>query len=295
MMKVIAETGTQCLFMVATALFLLAHDNVAAQASPDDPGWSSSTSLSAGYLNMQFSPGGSTGELPLPPSRPGPGESRTPSLSLYVFDGTMQALMLSGTHGSLSAAYGVQESDVTTIRLIDTFFTLGGNVYLIRNRKGIQFAAFLPIRLSGGYRYASIDADQIREAARFPTTLPDLHRAHAGLGAGGGAEIRSPEVMPILQDRLAVRASALVVPGGYTDLGAEFESVYLSRVRDINIEVKLERVLGNVGITLGYTRRSQYRTSNEPESVSDFLDLVTNQTDLLQVGSQDILRLGINW
>lgn len=294
-MKVMAGVDSRGLFVIFSVFLLWTHVEATAQASSDESTWTSSTSLTVGYLNTQFTPGGIGGNLPLPPDRPESGISEAPPLALYVFDGAMQALMFSGTHGSLSVAYGNQEGSLATLRLIDTFITLGGNIYLIDNRKGLQFAAFLPIRLNGGYRYASLDADQIREAALPSTVLPDLHRAHAGLGAGGGAEIRSPEAMPFLRDRLAIRASALVVPGGYTDLGADFESVYLSRVRDINIEVKLERVLGHVGFTLGYTRRSQYRTPDEPESVSDFLDLFTNQANLVQVGGQDILRLGINW
>lgn len=286
----------KCKRMLAIiALFLgWLHSETVAQTSSEEAAWVSSTSFTVGYLNTQFTPGGEARSLPLPPSRPGPDGRESLPLTLYAFDGTMQALMFSGAHGSLSAAYGKQEGRLTTLRLIDTFFTLGGNVYIIRNRKALQFAVFFPIRLNGGYQYASLDADQLGDDVPFES-FPDLHRAHAGLGVGGGVEIRSPEAASVLQDRLVLRGSALVAPGGYTDVGADFESVYLSRVRDINIEVKLERVLGNVGVTIGYTRRSRYRTPNEPDSVSDFLDLVTNQTNLLQVGSQDILRLGINW
>lgn len=293
-MKAATGIESRCSLLALTVLLFWGHVEATAQASYDESAWRTSTSLTVGYLNTRFTPGGSS-FIPLPPSRPGSMDRETPPLALYAFEGTMRALMFSGAHGSLSVAYGNQGGRLTALHLIDTFFTLGGNIYLIRNKKGLQFAAFLPIRLNGNYQYASLDADQVREDAVSSTALPDLHRVHAGIGAGGGAEVRSPEAMPIIRDRLAVRASALVVPGGYTDLGAEFESVYLSRVRDINIEVKLERVLGNVGITLGYTRRNQYRTSNEPESMSGFLDLVTNQANLVQVGGQDILRLGINW
>jgi hypothetical protein len=70
----------------------------------------------------------------------------------------------------------------------------------------------------------------------------------------------------------------------------------MSRTRDLNFEVKLEQLLGgNVGVTLGYTRRTLNRTPTQPESFSQALDTVLGEGELLTVSQQNVIRVGINW
>ena len=209
----------------------------------------------------------------------------------------MRMLMLSSDHGSLSIGYGskgaASEEGTSTARVVDVFAMTGGNAYVVRGIVGLPIAAYVPIRFHPSYRYVSVSGVTDEESEE----LPNQHIANVGLGAGAGAWARLPmDEFPIIGDGLVVRASLVIAPGAYTNLQNNFETIYMSRTRDLNFEIKLERVLGgNLGATLGYTRRTQSRTLNQPESVTEVLDTIIGEGSLTTISQQNVIRLGINW
>jgi hypothetical protein len=277
----------QTLFAL-TVLLTLTWIPAEAQPSEKD---STTTSLTVGYLNTDFYPSGEAAP------------------TLFDYSGTMRSLMISGVRGQLALAYGTRaagiEDDEPSFRMVDVFAMTGGNAYLLRGLAGLPVSAYIPIRINLNYRYLSIDqteggssTDDGMEVSRIadaeaPTAQ---HLGTAGLGAGLGARVRIPTQFPVIGNNLVVRGSLVIVPGGYADLQQNFETIYMSRTRDLNFEVKLEQLLGgNVGVTLGYTRRTLNRTPMQPESFSEALDTVLGEGELLTVSRQNVIRVGINW
>lgn len=273
-----------------TLLVLLALTWMPAKAQSGEKD-STTTSLTVGYLNTDFYLAGE------------------PSSTPFDFSGAMRSLMISGMHGQLALAYGTRTASVDvsqpSFRMVDAFAMTGGNAYLLRGLAGLPVSAYIPIRININYRYLSIDQTEGESSTDDGLGVSRVvddeatatqHLGTAGLGAGLGARVRIPTQFPIIGNNLVVRGSLVIVPGGYADLKQNFETVYMSRTRDLNFEVKLEQLLGgNVGVTLGYTRRTLNRTPTQPESFSQALDTVLGEGELLTVSQQNVIRVGINW
>ncbi len=220
------------------------------------------------------------------------------SAFVYAFDAGSQAFMISGDDGYLLVSYGTQDADSSAFApsysMIQAQMGLGGQSYLFNHFMGLPVRGFLPTQLQLGYRYLAPGKEKF--AALGPDKIEALHLASAGLALGVGADARIPKLVPILEDRLAARGMLLVGAGATTNVMTEFDELGLTGTRELHLEVRLERVLGNqTGVTLGYVYRKQNWGRRAPENVQDVLDALLEPGELTQKTSHHLIRLGINF
>lgn len=216
------------------------------------------------------------------------------SSARFHYDGVTRALMLSSEDAALMVAYGVADANpldnTPETRLIEAALAMGGNNYVFEHLMGIPVGVFVPVRLNLGYR----GVQPVNPAGTEDAEM--LHLASAGLGAGGGVKVRSPRVLPVLEDRLVGFASLVFGAGATTDVATELKDLGLMGSRDFNLEARLERFLGNkTGLTVGYTYRQQNWALGRPESAQDVLDAFLEPGRLAQKSSQHMFRIGLNF
>lgn len=242
------------------------------------------TSLTVGYIDDQFL------------LRSDQGNDR------FYFEGETAGAMISGKKAYLMIAYGKAdaygEEGEGEIQSLSSDLGFGGNKHLFRNFLRLPLSIYVPIRLNLGYRNLSLDE-----------TDESLHLFQAGIGAGLGTSLRIPTGLPLLQDNITGFASVVRSVGGMGDISSTvadrsgiddasvISGIRLTQNTDLNIEGKLERLLGdNTGVTLGLTMRWQSWTEEAAEEALDLLEVVTGQRDdLVERGKQVFLRVGINW
>lgn len=269
-----------------------------------------STSLTVGYLGTDFHPARTT---------PSP----------YDFDAPLAGFMLSGEWGGLTVGYGTSSLLFTpeatdpvaslngtpegaplndqvgpdpidfSQQLFDVTGMVGTQAYLLRRIEQFPLGLYVPIRLTGTYRYVSIDA---------PTELTDVvesqHLMSLGLGAGGGAQFRVmdfPGIVgtPILGS-LVLDGSVAFIPAAYGDAGANFADVFVSRMRDLSVEVRLVQLFDTgvgdgLGLTFGFTHRTIDRSATPPDGFGDALGTAFSSGDLERISTQQLIRIGVNW
>ncbi|NBC00392.1 MAG: hypothetical protein GVY15_05990 [Bacteroidetes bacterium] len=269
-----------------------------------------STSLTVGYLGTDFQPARST---------PSP----------YDFDAPLAGFMLSGEWGGLTIGYGTSSlpftppeptpsaalsgppsggasSDQVTPdpvdfsrQLFDVTAMVGTHAYLLRRIEQFPLGLYVPIRLTGTYRYVNIDA---------PTQLPDVaqsqHLMSLGLGAGGGVQFRVMDLpgvvgTPVLGS-LVLDGSMAFIPAAYGNARTNFEDVFVSRMRDISIEVRLVQLFqtgvgDGLGLTFGFTHRTIDRSAMPPDGFGDAVSTAFSTGDLERISTQRLFRIGVNW
>ncbi len=226
----------------------------------------------------------------------------------YRFDASAQALMISGENGYLMLSYGSQPADSSegapSLSMLQAATGLGGQSYLFKNMFGLPLRGFIPTQLQLGYRYIAPGEERFARPDDAPADGDDegagrvapLHLASAGLALGAGVDARIPNVIPVLENRLAARAFVLVGAGATTNALTELDELGLMGTRELHLEVRLERVLGNqAGVTLGYVYRQQNWAQGTPESARDVLDAFLEPGHLDQKSTQHLIRLGVNF
>lgn len=247
------------------------------------------TSLSVGYFNTSF-------EF----------ASRFTGYA-HRFVGPAATVMLSGDASSLSVAYGTDDprflrgagADSTLIepgrKMLDVGLSTGGNPTIASLTLPVPLRVFIPIRLQLGYRNLRTDTLDARG-----NELAALNLASAGLGAGAGASVRIPTGLPVLQDRLVGTGSLVVAFGGMAEFGGSDQpisgdQIHLTRTTDFNLEARAERVLGNLGATIGYTYRTTFWSDDYIADVEGTVETLSDLNNFSQRSRQHLLRLGINW
>lgn len=224
----------------------------------------------------------------------------------YDYETNARALMVSGPGGSLLLDYGSFEApnevDRETRRTIGVEALFGGNAYLFRELLFLPLDVYVPIRLNLDYRY--VQPKRANES--------NLHRGAAGLGAGGGAQLRFPIGPEFVKENLVVRGTAVLVPAVATSLNRVGETEETSpdetavpirsgqtrmrRMINVDLEVVLTEILGqNAGVAVGYTFRSYSRSGETPSSVGDVIDAATFSGDYTRTSVQHMVRIGLSW
>ncbi len=226
---------------------------------------------------------------------------------VYDFTSSSQALVISGGTSYLMLAYGTQSADTLRLRpelsTIQAAVGLGGESVLFHEFFGLPARVFIPTQLQLDYRYISpgkMDFGSDPDAAIDPDDEDDgpdvLHLASAALAIGGGAEVRLPKLIPVLEDRLVARAALLLGAGARTNVLTEFDELGLMGTRELHLEARLERILGKkTGVTLGYVFRQQNWAQGTPESAEDVLDAFLQPGKLDQKSTQHLIRIGLNF
>ncbi|MEF8865164.1 MAG: hypothetical protein V5A20_05310 [Salinibacter sp.] len=257
-----------------------------AQALSESEEDGSPTALSVGNLSTDFTFGGS-------------GENA----GVYNYNTNSQALMISGSNGSLLVDYASSLDtggfDRDTRRTIGAEALFGGNATLFDDFLRLPLSIYVPIRVNLDYRYVQPQNPD----------LTNLHRGAGGLGAGGGAELQLPVGPDFIKDNLFVRGSAVLVPAVATSLGGndadeivnDDPSIETSRTRmrrmlNINLEALFTELLGeSTGVMAGYTFRAYGRSQQEPSSVGDVIDAATLEGDYRETSVQHMIRIGLSW
>lgn len=216
----------------------------------------------------------------------------------YRFESSSQAIMFSGEGSYLLLSYGSQPVDSAAfapgLSMIQAQAGLGGQSYLFENMFGLPLRAFIPTQLQLGYRYLAPGSEDFSTLGR--ADVEPLHLASAGLALGAGADARIPKLVPVLEDRLMARAMLLFGAGATTNVLTQFEELGLMGSRELHLEARLERVLGNkTGVTIGYVFRQQNWALGTPESVQDVLEAFLEPGNLDQKSTQHLVRIGLNF
>ena len=217
---------------------------------------------------------------------------------VHRFDGVTTAVALSGQTSSLTVAFGRSGPSGSRRQLVDVALALGGNASVFDRIGGAPIGAFVPVRLNVGYRNLAAS----EEDGRLPDTdalrsADALHLASAGLGVGAGARVRVPTGLPALRDRLVAFGSVVWGAGAATDVATGVDDASLMGSRDLNLEVRFERALGDrIGVALGYTMRRQYwGPVGDRVRGADVRDAFLRPGDLPYGSRQHLLRLGITF
>jgi hypothetical protein len=220
------------------------------------------------------------------------------STSFYRFDGPARSFILSSKKASLIVAYGTMAADslggLAGSRLIDVALLAGGNQYLIRPEGPLPIGIYIPIRMNLGYRNL-LERDTDITFLSPGNELPVLHLAQAGLAAGAGASLRLPSDLPIIKNNLIGFASLVWGVGGMANVRDGLDDIYFLRTTDFDLEVKLERLLNNLGATVGYTYRTQTWDTEAIGPARNLLDRVATTDVFTQRSRQHIMRVGINF
>ena len=273
----------------------------------------SSVSLTVGYMGTDFQPGGP--------------DVMTPQ----NLDAPLFTLMLSGERGLLSVGYGtssllfsedVEDEPLRSLsggagpvvdqqapsaaeisqRLLEVTGMVGGNAYLLRRIEQAPIGLYVPIRVGGTYRF--VDVDDVPDTPDPLGLFDTQHLLSAGIGGGGGAQFRVMDLpgaigTPVLGN-LVLDGSLMFMPGAYGNLADGFDDVFVSRVRDINIEIRLVRLLqtgvgDGLGLTFGFTHRTVGRSATTPDGFGDALGTAFSSGDLERISTQRLFRIGVNW
>lgn len=227
------------------------------------------TSVSAGYAQTRFAyTSATTGHR-------------------YQVAGMAPTVMLSAPGGSASVSLGggtLQRPDVA--QMLDVALSMGGDLRLVRPSTALSLSVHVPIRVVAGYRALPANAT---------TGAPRLHLGNAGVGLGGGASLALPTGMPLLARRLVTSGSAVVSLGAMGEVASKLSPVVLTRMLDLNVEVKLERVLGlPLGLTAGYTFRTLH-ASAPVETLDHAKALARSPHTFAPMARQHLLRIGVNF
>lgn len=265
------------LVLLVMASALTAHAQTVATAPPLPP--RAVTSYTAGTLFNDFT------------------YTNADTSYVYGFTASSQAIVISGGASYLLLAYGTQNADslvgTAPLTTIQAAAGMGGESVLFDTFFGLPARVFIPTQLQLDYRYVAPGE------AEGPSTVEEpevLHLASAALAIGGGAEVRLPAFVPVIEDRLVARAALLVGGGARTNVMTEFDELGLMGTRELHLEARLERILGKkTGVTVGYVYRQQNWAQGTPESVEDVLEAFLQPGQLDQKSTQHLIRIGLNF
>jgi hypothetical protein len=163
----------------------------------------------------------------------------------------------------------------------------GGNVRLLRASAKNPVSVYVPVRVVAGYRH-------LPAGTSAPDARP-LHLAHAGLGLGGGASLAIPTGIPLVARRLVTSGSVVASLGAMGEVAKKLDPVMLTRLLDVNVEAKLERVLGlPLGLTVGYTFRT-LNASAPAATLDEAREIARRPHTFAPMARQHLLRIGVNF
>lgn len=234
------------------------------------------TALTVGYLNVDFDLTSPDGTFE------------------YVFNGPTKAAMLSTEDASVSVGYGTQPLDSSSgrsLRLVDGQLSAGGNMYLLRGSGNLPVSAYVPIRLNLGHRYVNtFGGDESNESKPDP-----IHLSRAAISAGGGASMRLPTSLPVIGDNVIGFATLTFGIGATGNVQGGIEDVHLLRTRDFHIQLKVEKLLSNVGGTIGYVHRTQKWDQESITDPSEILEKLDSLPERTFTSTQHMVYIGINF
>lgn len=235
------------------------------------------TALTVGYLSVDFEFAPPEGDF------------------VYRFQKPAAAFMLSSEKAQFSLAYGTTSADsnqiAPSIRVVDAALSSGGNWYLLRPSATLPVAAYVPIRLDLGHRYAAAFGGDLSS-----DELPEpVHLARAALSAGAGGSVRVPTSLPILEDHIVGIASLTFGLGATGDVQAGIDAPHLMRTRELHLQIKVEKLLNNIGGTIGYIHRTQKWDQEVVTNAGELLDKLDQGTDVEHMSRQHMFYLGINF
>lgn len=216
---------------------------------------------------------------------------------IYSFNGAALALMISSRTSSLTIAYGsaptiTSQSGVYEHSMVDVALITGGNIDVLSAAAPIPFGAYVPVRVQLGYRNLTAGPSQGGEESP-----PTAHLPTATLGAGGGAWVRIPTNVPLIDNRLVAFGSLIVGYGGMAEIAEriELEDARVTRTTDFNLEARLERFLADrTGLTIGYTYRTTFWSDAYLTDLASSPGF-TQLDNYSQRSRQHLLRIGLNW
>ena len=276
---------------------------LAAVAALAAPPAAAQLSVGAGGYSVGYAPGGAAD-------------------TTFAFDSDVYSVGFYGTSGLFHAFYGTDvkpgaaAGDSTEATALGVDLASEGGVTLARlGGDGFELKLSVPLQLALGYRY-------LREEPQLPDGQePDegdvrtLHLGTAALGAGGGAAVGVPFVgLPLAR---ALRGSASFVLGA--GVQADFDPVALRdqialpqpdapddepggldayglRTTALSVQVGLDGVLGSdLGVYVGYTRRTARTAATVVESATDLLDVVTGGGEYGDLETLHLARVGLSF
>ncbi|ARA92002.1 hypothetical protein AWN76_001675 [Rhodothermaceae bacterium RA] len=218
--------------------------------------------------------------------------ARGDSNFVYGYAGPATSLVVRGDKSRATLVFGTRAADVAQQRpgqrYLDLSLLTGDNLYLTRSGDPVQVS--VPLRLHLAYQGLQVDTSPLGPGAR---RVRGLHLVHTGVGAGGSVLLQSPPGLPLVGRRGQVRATWLTTLGGTRDAEQELSATRFTRTTDIDLEVRIHRVLGSeLGLAAGYTYRAHQWYAGSMSAVRDaFGGLHAASVD--QRARQHSLRVGL--
>jgi hypothetical protein len=248
--------------LAGLALCLLAQAAPAQQFTYDRDERRATQSVSFGYTAIDFQYNG----------------EGTPRTS-FAFREPAYGVVYTRPNFSAAIAFGEQAAPDTSgdrrpLRLLDASITTWGEFFMPRRGSGGAARLFVPIALHSDYRRVSLEGEENSLVESFNVTV-------LGLGIGLGYEGQfGPHV--------GLDARALPIAGlAVRSFGDAAGTSYLV---DTDLQLHLSRLVGRVGLTLGYGFR--YQVWNGAASTL-LAELTADLYDYR--GSQHLFRVGVNW
>lgn len=246
--------------------------------------WGTTTSFTVGYRNMDFHYAG--------PDTTSPFDVNSPLFTIAY----------SAPTEAFSIGYGSSSFRQGSRQLLDISAMSGARTSIGEMVATIPLKIYLPVQWRGAYRYINLKIGAEDSLLQLEHT--SHHLLNAGLGTGIGLQFRFPELaavqgIPLLK-KTTLDGTIIFSPGLYVDSRAGLKDSRLSRIWDINLDVKLERLLGvgprrDVGITVGFTHRTLDRTVEAPATLGDVLGAIFDGDTSQRIVTQQLIRLGFNW
>ena len=239
-----------------------------------------SMDLGSQVLDLRYRPGGS--EAPLVDFN-----QRVTSLGFY---GDAAAFTFSyGTQDQVLAAGEVQSLSMTGVDM-----SLGGNVPVVRFGEGVEYSAYIPLRLQSYYRYLLGDT-----SVEDPGDDTSLHIAELDLGAGLGAAVEVPLGDSAPARRLRAFGTYVFGAGVQGDYpmglpgGARDAVAYGLRTNTVMVQTEARELFGTtVGASLGYSFRTASTDTAAIESVDGLLNAFTGD-DFQRLETAHLVHIGV--
>lgn len=211
----------------------------------------------------------------------------------YKFQSALPSIYLLNKYLTFSLRYSIQEADASKdlvkVKMLDGSISGGPVIPIIRPMTEFGLSFYLPLRAILDYRFVNI-VDNLQDVVDIDT--PNLYFIEPSIGGGLGFGLE-PDW---LDSRVRFIGSGILAFGVQKELADQFpDNLRLLRKADLDLEVRINNVLGNMGLAFGYSNRSIRWTSEPADEFTDRFEFVTKASRLPKWVSQNMLRVGIVW
>lgn len=207
----------------------------------------------------------------------------------YEFRSALPSVYLLNKYLSFSLRYAIQDSDparaLDKVKILDGSISGGPVIPIIGPSTELGLSLYLPLRAILDYRFVNV-------VDNLEYDTPNLYFVEPSIGAGIGFGLK-PDWF---DSRIRFIASSILAFGVQKELADQFpDNLRLLRKADLDLEVRFNNLLGNLGIAFGYSNRSIRWSRESAEDFTDRAEFITKTSRLPKWVSQSMFRAGVVW